>query len=190
MNVSSPKADTIADMDAMTAHRSSPLHLAPVGDTAVALDCDGGLLSSDAGLVLLHDPDEPRGFTRDLAAVRRDPREARRVDFTLHDLLKQRVVHIAAGSADANDANTLRHAPLFQVWLRRLPASGPSLASQPTIARFANRVSRPELSRLARVLVDPFLASYDRAPQVIVRDFDDTAAPAHGEQEPSRYEGS
>ena len=32
MNVSSPKADPIANMDLMTAHSSIPLHLAPVGD--------------------------------------------------------------------------------------------------------------------------------------------------------------
>jgi hypothetical protein len=189
MNVSSPKAYTIADMDSMTAHRSIPLHLAPVGDKAVALDFDGGLLSSDAGLVLLNDPDEQLGLTRDLAAVLRDPRDARRVDFTLHDLLKQRVLHIAAGYEDANDANTLRHDPIFKVLLSRLPESGPSLASQPTISRFENRVSRTELYRLARVFVDQFIASYDRAPKVIVLDFDDTEDPAHGEQEHIRYDG-
>ena len=166
MNVSSPKAYTIADMDSMTAQRSIPLHLAPVGDKAVALDFDGGLLSSDGGLVLLGDPDDQLGLTRDLAAVLRDPRDPRRVDFTLHDLLKQRVLHIAAGYEDANDANTLRHDPIFKVLLGRLPESGPPLASQPTISRFENRVSRTELTRLARVFVEQFIASYDRPPKL------------------------
>jgi hypothetical protein len=119
---------------------------------------------------LLNDPDDQLGLTRDLAAILRDPRDPRRVNFTIHDLLKQRVLQIAAGYEDANDATTLRHDPLFKVLLGRLPESGPPLASQPTISRFANRVSRPELYRMARVLVDQFLASYERAPQLIVLD--------------------
>jgi len=99
-------------------------------------------LSSDAGLVLLNDPDDQLGLTRALAAVLRDPRDPRRVHCTLHDLLKQRVLHIAAGYEDANDANTLRHDPIFKPLLDRLPESGPPLASQLTLARFENRMTR------------------------------------------------
>jgi hypothetical protein len=125
MNASGPKAYTIQGVDAMPADIASPLHLAPVEDKATLVDFDGGRLSSDGGLVLLNDPEDQLGFTRDLAAVLRDPRDPRRVDFTLHDLLKQRVLHIAAGYEDANDANTLRHDPIFKVLLGRLPESGP-----------------------------------------------------------------
>jgi len=39
------------------------------------------------------------------------------------------------------------------------------------------------------LLVDQFIASYDRPPKLIVLDFDDTEDPAHGEQEPVRYDG-
>ena len=35
--------------------QQTPLELAPVGNKAVALDFDGGRLSSDAGVVLLKD---------------------------------------------------------------------------------------------------------------------------------------
>jgi hypothetical protein len=173
----------------MSTAMTTPLQLASLGDKAVLLDFDGGLLSSDAGLVLLGDPDEQRGLTRDLAAVLKDPRDPRRVDFTLHDLLKQRVLQIAAGYEDANDANTLRHDPIFKVLLGHLPESGAPLASQPTISRFENRVSRTELYRLARVFVDQFIASYEHPPKLIVLDFDDTEDPAHGEQEQVRYDG-
>ncbi len=150
---------------------------------------DGGRLSSDAGLVLLNDPDEQLGLTRALAAVLSDPRDERRVHFTRHDLLKQRVLQIAASYEDANDSNTLRHDPIFKLLLGRLPESGASLASQPTISRFENRVSRTELYRMARVLVEQFIASYRRPPKVIVLDVDDTEDPVHGEQEQARYDG-
>lgn len=194
MNAAYPQAYTIRGVDSMRAEmptplQPSPLHLSPVQDKATLVAFDGGRLSSDGGLLLLGDPDEQLGLTRDLAAVLRDPRDPRRIDFTLHDLLKQRVLQIAAGYEDANDANTLRHDPIFKVLLGRLPESGPPLASQPTISRFENRVSRTELYRLARVFVDQFIASYDRPPKLIVLDFDDTEDPAHGEQEHIRYDG-
>jgi hypothetical protein len=189
MNASGSKAYTIRGVDSMPTEIASPLHLAPVGDKADLVDCDDGRLFFDAGLVLLTDPDEQIGLTPDLAAVLRDPRDPRRIDFTLHDLHKQRVWQIAAGYEDANDANTLRHDPICKVLLGRLPDSGLPLASQPTISRCASRVSRTELYRLAGVLVDHCIASYDRPPRRIVLDFDDPEDSAHGEQEQVRYDG-
>lgn len=97
MNAYNSQAYTIPDADAMPAERATPLPLAPGGAKAVDLDCDGGRLSSDAGLVLLKDPDEQRGLPPALAAVLRDPRDPPRVHFPLHDLLKPRVWHMAAG---------------------------------------------------------------------------------------------
>jgi hypothetical protein len=173
----------------MTDGIETPLHLSPLEDKAILIDFDGGRLSSDGGLILLGDPDEQIGLTRALAAVLRDPRDPRRIDFTTHDLLKQRVFQIAAGYEDANDATTLRHDPIFKLLLGRLPESGAPLASQPTISRFENRASRTDLYRLARVLVEQFIASYERAPKLIVLDFDDTEDPAHGQQEQVRYDG-
>lgn len=189
MNVASSQAYTIPAIDSMPAEIESLLHLPPLEDKAILVDFDGGRLSSDGGLILLGDPDDQIGLTRDLAAVLRDPRDPRRVDFTNHDLLKQRVFQIAAGYEDANDAGTLRHDPILKLLLGRLPESGTPLASQPTISRFENRVSRTELYRLARVFVDQFIASYEQAPKLIVLDFDDTEDPAHGQQEQVRYDG-
>jgi Transposase DDE domain group 1 len=167
----------------------APLHLAPVGTKSVELDFDGGRLSSDAGVVLLKDIDDQLGLTRALAAVLSDPRDGRRIHFTPEDLLKQRVLQIAAGYEDANDANTLRDDPIFKLMLDRLPETGAPLASQPTISRFENRISRTELYRMALVLLEQFIASYASPPSVIVLDVDDTEDPVHGEQEQARYDG-
>jgi hypothetical protein len=167
----------------------TPLLLAPVGGKTVALDCDGGRLSSDAGLVLLKDIDEQLGLTRALAAALSEARDARRIRFPPEDLLKPRSLQIAAGYEDANAANPLRHDPLCKLLLDRLPETGAPLASQPTISRFENRVSRTELYRMALVLMDQCIASYDSPPEVIVLDVDDTEDRAHGEQEHLRYDG-
>jgi hypothetical protein len=91
MHAYAPQAYTILGIDSMQTAMAAPLHLAPVGDKAVDRDFDGGLLSADAGLRLLKDPDEPLGFTRALAAGLKAARAPRRVHFTLPDLLKPRV---------------------------------------------------------------------------------------------------
>src|SRR5262249_698184 len=178
MNASGLQAYTIPSIDSMQADITpwlplAPLQLAPVGAKAVNLDFDGGPFSSDAGLLLLNDPDQQLT----LSPVLSSPRHPPRVHFPPHDLLKQRVLHMAAGFEDANDANTLRHDPIFKLLLDRLPETGAPLASQPTISRFENRVSRTDLYRMALVLVDQCLAAYVRPPKLIVLDFDDTQDP-------------
>ena len=167
----------------------APLPLGPVGGKAVDLDFDGGRLASDAGMVLLKDIDEQLGLTRNLAAILSDPRDPCRIHFTPQDLLKQRVFQSAAGYEDANDAHTLRDDPIFKLRLDRLPATGAPLASPPTMSRFANRVSRPELYRMAGELLHQFSASYATPPRVIVLDVDDTEDPVHGGQEQARFAG-
>src|SRR6266699_707006 len=194
MNACNPTTYTISGFDAMHAALAAPcdptpLLLAPIGGKTVELDCDGGRLSSDAGLILLKDIDAQLGLTRALATALSDARDARRIRFTPDDLLKQRIFQIAAGYEDANDSHTLRHDPIFKLLLDRLPETGAPLASQPTISRFENSVSRTELYRMALVLMDQFIASYDSPPEVIVLDVDDTEDRAHGAQEQIRYDG-
>src|SRR6266508_3696212 len=194
MNAQLLNAQMVSGFDPMQADRApqlhqTPLHLAPVGAKAVDLDFDGGRLSSDAGLVLLKDIDEQLGLTRHLAAVLSDPRDPRRVKFTRQDLLTQRGLQMAACYEDANDSNTLRDDPIFKLMLDRLPGTGAPLASQPTMSRFENRVSRSELYRMARVLLDQFIASYATQPTVIVLDVDDTEDCVHGQQEHARNAG-
>jgi len=193
MNACHPKKYTIPGCDSMqaplaTQRQPTPLRLAPVGDKTVALDFDGGRFSSDAGLVLLKAIDDQLGRTRALAAVLVDARDTRRIHCTPEDLRKQRIFHMAAGDEDANDANTLRHDPLCKLLLDRLPDTGAPLASQPTISRLETSVSRTEMSRMALVLMDPCIASYNSPPEVIVLDVDDTEDRAPGAQEHFRYD--
>jgi hypothetical protein len=193
MNAPSLHAHMVSGCDPMQAdlaqRQQAPLNLAPVGAKAIDLNFDGGRLSSDAGVVLRKDIDEQLGLTRHLAAVLSEPRDPRRIHFTRHDLIKQRVLQIAAGYEDANDSNTLRDDPIFKLLLDHLPETGPPLASQPTISRLENRVSRTELYRMALVLLNQFIASYATPPKVIVLDVDDPEDPVHGGQAHARYDG-
>jgi hypothetical protein len=119
MNAYAPQAHTLPGVDSRQTAMATRLYLAPVGNKAVDLDCDGGLLAAEAGLLRRNDPAEPRGFTRARAAGRKDPRAPRRVHFPWQDLLTQRVWHMAAGDEAANDANPLRPDPLCQLLLER-----------------------------------------------------------------------
>ncbi len=103
------------------------------------------------------------------------------------DLLRQRVFQIAAGYEDQDDSDHLRSDPIFKLLLDRAPETGAALASQPTMSRFENGVTRQDLYQLAEVFVEHFIRSYAQAPAVIVLDFDDTSDLVHGGQEQAQF---
>ena len=162
---------------------SDIVRLSEIQNTPVVLDFEGGSLTSDAGILLLREVEQQLGLVKDLAAVINDPRDARYVKHTLMELMMQRIGQISSGYEDANDCNTLRDDPIFKMLAGRLPESDPALASQPTMSRFENSISRTYLFRLARVFVDKFIASYNVPPKVIVLDFDDTEDKVYGGQQ-------
>ena len=118
-----------------------------------------------------------------------DPRDARYVQHTTEELLRQRIFQIAAGYEDANDSDSLRHDPIVKMVVGRLPETGAPLASQPTMTRFENRPSRGDLYRMAEVFVEQFIRSYAEEPEVVVLDFDDTEDRVHGKQERAVFNG-
>ncbi len=149
----------------------------------VLVDFTGGNITSDAGLLLLREIDEQIGLTRDAAEILFDKRDARYTHHSMLELFRQRIYAIAAGYEDTNDCDELRHDPIHKMVAERQPISGAALASQPTLSRFENAPSRADLHRVARLLVDQFIASYDEAPESIILDFDDTDSRTHGAQQ-------
>jgi hypothetical protein len=97
-------------------------------------------------------------------------------------MLKQRVFQIACGYEDADDADTLRRDPALKVACERLPEDA-ALASQPTLSRLENALSRTDLYRIAEVLVEAFIESYRTPPVAILLDIDDTDDTTHGHQQ-------
>ncbi len=162
---------------------SETVRLLDVQNTPVVLDFEGGSLTSDAGILLLREVEQQIGIIKALANIIDDPRDARYVKHTIMDMLMQRVGQIASGYEDANDCNELRDDPIFKMFAGRLPESDPALASQPTMSRFENSLSRTYLFRLAYAFADNFIASYDAPPKVIVLDFDDTEDKVYGDQQ-------
>lgn len=165
----------------------APIRVDSLDNKPVLLDFQGGRLTSDAGLLLLRQVDQQVGLTQALATVLRDERDPNRTSHSMEDLLRQRVFQIASGYEDQDDSDTLRSDPIFKLLLGRAPETGADLASQPTMSRFENGVTRGEVYQLAEGLLEAFIRSYAEAPPVIILDFDDTADLVHGEQEQARF---
>ncbi|MCY3019791.1 MAG: IS1380 family transposase, partial [Planctomycetota bacterium] len=151
---------------------------------------DGGHLSSDGGLVLLSAADRQLGLTSALARFLPDHRDPTRVIHELDEMLAQRVYQIGCGYEDCNDADDMRHDPMLKTAIERLPETDPDLASQTTLSRFENRVTRTQLRRMAEVFVDLFVKRHaSPKPRWIILDFDATDDAVHGQQQFEAFNG-
>ena len=161
--------------------------LSPVCGKPLHARFDGGLVSSDGGLLLFREVEARLGLAARLAAGMNDGRDPDRVTHTAADIIRFRMLGIVAGYEDGNDCNTLRTDPVFKLAAGRLPESGDRLCSQSTVSRLENTPSRTTLYRLGRALVDQYCASYPKVPGRIVLDLDDTFDTAHGQQQMSLF---
>jgi hypothetical protein len=150
--------------------------------------------SSDGGAILLKAIDDALGLTARLAACLPERRQAGKIEHDLPTLIRQRCFGLACGYADANDAAQLKADPIHKLLVGRDPVTGPTLASQPTLSRFENRITPREVYWLTRTLADVVIASHQArlAGQRVRRitiDLDPTDDPTHGQQELSFFNG-
>ena len=83
---------------------------------------DGGVISSDAGALLLGATDRAIGLVRRFAGCFSDGREADCIEHTVATLVGQRLFAIALGYEDLNDHDELRHDPIMAVLAGKLKA--------------------------------------------------------------------
>jgi hypothetical protein len=142
--------------------------------------------SSDGGAVLLKAADRRLGLIQRLAAARVDERQRGKVRHGLAELLGQRIYGLALGYEDANDDARLAEDPMHKLLLGRDPVTGDALASQPTLSRFENDVTRGELLAMSETLFETVLARHARRRRKVRRitvDLDVTDDPTHGAQQ-------
>ena len=137
---------------------------------------------SDGGILALREIEQRLGITDRLAARIADPRDPQRVTHGIADIMRFRMLMIAAGYEDGNDATALRHDPAFKLALGQLP-QGAALCSQPTISRLENLPRPRELLRMGRAMVAQYCTSFRQVPRRIVLDIDDTFDAVHGGQQ-------
>jgi hypothetical protein len=157
--------------------------LSPVNGKPVLMNFDGAQMSSDAGLTLLREVERRHNLAAILASCLTDLREPCKVKHSLEDIIRFRMMMIATGYEDGNDAADLRHDPSFKMALERDPQTGAALCSQPTISRMENLPTQRDLIRMARAMVHFYCESFARVPRRIVLDIDDTFDAVHGHQQ-------
>lgn len=156
--------------------------LSPVRGKPVIARFDGGRLSSEGGLLALREIESRLGLADRLAGCLTDPRMPERVVHRLAEIIRFRMLMIAAGYEDGNDADALRRDPMFKLALDRLP-SDDELCSQSTISRLENLPDVRALLRLGQALIEQYCASFRQVPKRIVLDVDDTFDRVHGSQQ-------
>ena len=147
--------------------------------------------SSDGGAILLRAADQRLHLTSALAQALQDTRQPKKIKHELRELLTQRVMAIACGYPDTNDAARLSSDPVHKLLVGRDPIQGEELASQPTLSRFENSRDRKQLYRLSTALADCVIERHRRRLQGRARritlDLDPTDDPTHGAQQLSFF---
>jgi hypothetical protein len=156
--------------------------LSPVSGKTVVVNFDGGLLSSDGGILVLREVEQRLRVADRLAACIEDPRSPEQITHSLADIIRFRLLMISAGYEDGNDASNLRGDPMFKMALDLSP-SDRELCSQSTISRLENLPDARTLLRMGRAMVDLYCESFRQVPKRITLDIDDTFDAVHGGQQ-------
>jgi len=167
---------------------------------AVEAAFDGGLVSSDAGALLLGATDRAIGLIDRFAACFHDERREDLIEHEVVTLVGQRVFGIALGYEDLNDHDELRHDPLMAVLAGKLaarredcaPVAGKSTLNRLELSKLEptryHKISHNPVA-IKNLLVDQFVEAHARPPKQIILDLDATDDPLHGEQEGRFFHG-
>jgi hypothetical protein len=158
--------------------RAKRLEFAPVEGRQVVAAFDGGTITSDAGALLLGQPDRAIQLIDRLAACFGDACRAELIEHEVRTLVRQRVVGIALGYEDLSDHDGLRHDPVLAVLAGKLEARREDcapLAGKSTLNQL--ELSRPEPTRCHKIAchaaaiealpIGVFLQAHRRAPAQI-----------------------
>ena len=178
---------------------SQQLNLGKLKGKELIANFDGGIITSDAGIVLIAELDEKLKITARFAECFQDHRNLSYIDYSVHQLLAQRIYGITLGYEDVNDHDKLRHDPALAIALKKLnfiDSNQAGLAGKSTINRLEycpETIIEPEKSRyhkiepnpkeIEKAFVDIFLESYKKPPKQIILDMDVTDDQVHGDQE-------
>jgi hypothetical protein len=160
---------------------------------------EGGRITSDAGIILMAELDKKLKISEKFAECFQDYRNLSYIDYSVHQLVSQRIYGLVLGYEDVNDHDKLRHDPSLAIALEKLDfmeSNQGSLAGKSTINRLEycpETILNQEESRYHRIEHDPkkieeffvdiFLRSYKKPPRQIILDMDVTDDQVHGNQE-------
>ena len=178
---------------------SQQLKFGVIKGRKVIANFDGGRITSDAGILLMAELDKKLKITARFAECFQDYRNSSYVDYSVHQLLTQRVYGIILGYEDVNDHDKLRYDPALAIALEKLnliESTEAVLAGKSTLNRLEycpetiidQETSRyhkiePLPQKIEKAFIELFLESYKKPPKSIILDLDVTDDQVHGNQE-------
>jgi hypothetical protein len=163
----------------------------PQFDKSVKIDFTGETVTSNAGVIMLAELDNKLGVIRNIAARLHDPRNPDFITHTMYGLLSQRLLCIAAGYEDGDDADDLREDPAIRHATGRKDDEA-VLASQPSMSRLERHLllCGDNLNVIKVSNLDTAIHYYKlKGVKHIWLDIDSYESPVHGAQEGAAYNG-
>lgn len=152
------------------------LHLE--SNSKIKINFDGGDLSSDSGLLLIKEFAHKIGFHKLIKKTFKTNDTASRFHKDDENLC-QMIYQILAGYFNDNDADELSNEPIFKRILEKS-----SLASQPTLSRFFNRMDEDTLTQFNEICKTLRALVYGiKRPKMVLLDLDSTLLNTYGKQE-------
>jgi len=156
---------------------------------SVEVTFDAPETSSDGGVLLLRAAEQRLGLVARMAACVPDARDPSKVEHRRGEQMLRRVLQIAMGYEDCNDADTLRDDPAFRTACDRAAHGGRGLSSQPTLSRFENAVSGRSVRRMVEVLERDWVERLPADTETVILDIDSTDDETHGAQQLTFFHG-
>ncbi len=144
--------------------------------------------SSDGGVLLLRAVDEKLGLSRALSERMADDRDPSRVRHPRREQVLQRVLQIAQGYEDCNDADHLRHDPALKLACLGDATDG-ALSSQPSLSRFENAANGKTIAAMLTWFEQSWVDALPGDTDLVVLDVDSTDDPTHGHQQLAMFHG-
>lgn len=161
-----------------------------IGTKKVIGSFDGGIITSDAGGLLLGEVESRSNILKNFSKCFTDYRKF--CDYSVKDLISQRILGIIFGYEDLNDHEKLRNDPTL------ITLVGNKLAGKSTLNRLesseasiSNRYKKIvfDEKKIEDFFVEVFLNSFSTPPKEIILDLDATDDEIHGNQEGKFYQG-
>lgn len=143
----------------------------------VNLEFTAETISTDGGFVISEKIEKQTGLLRGFSKCINDSRHKSYVDHSMYKMICQRVYLLNQGYEDANDEKYLRQDPVLTV------AIDGDVASQPTISRMENSISRQDIYAMSEYFIDRYIESIPIDKKQIIIDVDSTDIETHGEQQ-------
>ena len=197
-------------LQVMTECREQKMLFQAHGSRSVEAAFDGGMITSDGGALLLRELELRQGIVRGFAGCFIDYRDPDSIEFTVEQLVQQRVFGLVLGYEDLNDHDKLRVDPLLALLCGRPDVTGSDrrsaadkgkpLAGKSTLNRLELFSGDPKRdgpykkielveSKVEQFFLDQFFKSKRAIPQRIYLDLDATDDRIHGMQEGRYFHG-